>query len=274
MGAHPGEFDAVASQGHNHGTDSTADTGRRPNSDETALLGNLDPADTDENVTHMPPEAHFDATDPWGLGAGVRRVKAAGEAEHACSVANVEHIGVDRMVSGATAAPDVPPLLSEPLHKRKVLTHPRRLRTPQEPDRPDAGSAVDIGRHHAQHAPRYPPRLRLISRQHPLHHAPQKVLPPGSRPHGLSPCLHAPAIPGTRGHQARCPNATRCWPRPHGTRLRWAGGPMNRVALRTVGARVQLREPPNSSIFTYSSVMRAFHVLVRHTTKATPSQRP
>ncbi|WP_435879773.1 SDR family NAD(P)-dependent oxidoreductase [Streptomyces flaveolus] len=58
------------------------------------------------------------------------------------------------------------------------------------------------------------------------------------------------------------------------TGRRWAGGPMNRVALRTVGARVQLRGPPNSSIFTYSSVLRAFHVLVRHTTKTTPFQRP
>jgi len=125
MGAHAGEFGALASQGHDHGTDSAADTGRHANSDETALLGNLDPADTEKNVTHIPPEAHFDTTDPWGRGDGARRVKAAGEAEHAPSVANVEHIDVDRLLSRATAAPHISPLLAEPLQKRNVLTHPR-----------------------------------------------------------------------------------------------------------------------------------------------------
>ncbi|WP_225812099.1 hypothetical protein [Streptomyces spinosus] len=125
MGANAGELGAVASQSHDHGTDFAADLGRRPNSDEAALLGNLDPADTDENVTHIPPEADFDATDPWGRGDGSRRVQAAGETEYAPSGADVEHIDVDRIVSGSPAAPHIPPLPAEPLQKRDVLTYPR-----------------------------------------------------------------------------------------------------------------------------------------------------
>ncbi|MFC8361151.1 hypothetical protein ACFUIY_14910 [Streptomyces griseorubiginosus] len=125
MGANAGELGAVAPQGHDHGTDSAADLGRRPDSDETALLGNLDPAATDEHVTDTPPEAHFDATDPWGRGDGAGRVQAPGETEYAPSIADVEDLDVDRTVSGAAAAPYIPPLLAEPLHKCDVLTYPR-----------------------------------------------------------------------------------------------------------------------------------------------------
>ncbi|MFD8377091.1 hypothetical protein ACFV2X_00615 [Streptomyces sp. NPDC059679] len=124
MGADAGEFGAVASQSHDDGTGSAVDLGGRPDSDEPALLGILDPAGTDENVTHVPPEAHFDATDPWSRGDGARRVSAAGEAEDAAAAANIEHIDVDRIVSGAAAAPDVPPLFAVPFQERYVLTHP------------------------------------------------------------------------------------------------------------------------------------------------------
>ncbi len=83
MGADAGEFGAVAPQGHDDGSACEAGAGGRPNSDELAPLGILDPAGTDENVTHIPPGAHLDATDPWGRGDGVRKVKAAREAQDA-----------------------------------------------------------------------------------------------------------------------------------------------------------------------------------------------
>jgi hypothetical protein len=125
MGAHAGELGAVVSQGRDDGTGSAADTGGRPDSDELARPGTVDPAGSDENVIHVPPEAHFDATDPRGCGGGVRRVNAAGEAEDAPAAANVEHIDVDRTVSGTAAAPHVPPLFFVPLQECNVLTHAR-----------------------------------------------------------------------------------------------------------------------------------------------------
>jgi hypothetical protein len=121
MGAKAGEFGAVASQGRDVGTASAAGVGGRPNSDEPALLGSIDPAGTDENVTHIPPEAHFGATDPCGRGDGTRTVQAEG----ARAVSNIEHIDVDRIVSRAAAAPDATPLLAVPRQERDVLTHPR-----------------------------------------------------------------------------------------------------------------------------------------------------
>jgi hypothetical protein len=66
VGAQAGEFGAVAPQGHGHGTGSGAETGGGPNRDEPALLGNIDPADADENLTHTLPETHLDTTDPGG----------------------------------------------------------------------------------------------------------------------------------------------------------------------------------------------------------------
>jgi hypothetical protein len=122
MGANARELGTVASQGHDEGTGAAADVGGRPNSDESAVLGILDPAGTDKNVTHVPPEAHFDATDPRGCGVGVWRVSATGEAEDAPAVAYVEDIDVERILSGAVAAPDVPPLLFVPLQECDVLT--------------------------------------------------------------------------------------------------------------------------------------------------------
>ncbi|MFF7652713.1 hypothetical protein ACFZCY_23330 [Streptomyces sp. NPDC007983] len=98
MWAHAGEFGTAAPQGHDDRTGSTAAVGRRPHSDETALPGNLDTAGTDENVTHIPPEAHFDTRDPWGRDEGAGKVKTAGKAEDAPAVAHVEHIDVDRIV--------------------------------------------------------------------------------------------------------------------------------------------------------------------------------
>ncbi len=64
MGADAGEFSAVASQGRDDGPASAAAARGHPNSNEPALLGSIDPAVADENVTHIPPQAHFDATDP------------------------------------------------------------------------------------------------------------------------------------------------------------------------------------------------------------------
>src|SRR5690242_6692666 len=125
MRADAGEFGAVASQGHDDGTDSAADVGGRPNRDELAVLGILDPAGTDENVTHVPPETHFGATDPRGCSDGTWRVNAASKAEDAPAVANVEYIDVDGIVPWAAAAPHIPPLLAEPLQERNVLTRPR-----------------------------------------------------------------------------------------------------------------------------------------------------
>ncbi|MGW2631488.1 hypothetical protein ACWC2K_19425 [Streptomyces chattanoogensis] len=125
MGASAGEFGAVASQGHDDGTSCAADVRGYPNGDEPALLRILDPAATNENVTYVPPEAHFDATDPWGRGDGAWTVKAAGVAEGAGAVADVEHIDIERIVSGAAAAPHIPPLLAVPLQERNVLTHSR-----------------------------------------------------------------------------------------------------------------------------------------------------
>ncbi len=125
MGSHAGDFGAVTPQGHDDGTGSTTALGRRPHSDETALLGDLDPAGTDEDLPHVLPEAYCDATDPWGRGEGARRVEAASEAERAPAIAHVEHINIDRIVSGAAAAPDVPPLPAEPFQERDVLTHSR-----------------------------------------------------------------------------------------------------------------------------------------------------
>lgn len=218
METRAGEFGAVASQGHDDGPVSATVARRRPNSDELALLGILNAAGTEENVIDIPPEAHLDATDPWGGGDGAWRVESACEAEGARTDAHVEHLDVDRIVSRTAATPNVSPLLAVPLHECEVLTHPRRLRTPHDPDRPDTGSGVDVGRHHGQHAPRHPPGVRLLPRQYPPHHAPQKSLEPEPRPHGLSPCVHAPAIPGARGRQARsrrgcaahCPECAPC----------------------------------------------------------------
>ncbi|MFK4149749.1 hypothetical protein [Streptomyces sp. NPDC004065] len=82
------------------------------------MLRVLDPASTDENVTHIPPEAHFGATDPRGGGEGTWTVNAASKAEDAPAAANIEYIDVDGIVSWAAAAPHVPPLLAEPLQER------------------------------------------------------------------------------------------------------------------------------------------------------------
>ncbi|WP_329225344.1 hypothetical protein [Streptomyces canus] len=66
------------------------------------MLGSVDPAVTDEH-----------------------EVAAAGEAQGACAVAQVEHVDVDWTVSGAAAAPHIPPPLAVPLQECGVLTHPR-----------------------------------------------------------------------------------------------------------------------------------------------------
>lgn len=83
MGADAGEFGAVAPESHDDGTSFTAGAVGRPGDDELALLGSDDPAAADEEVTDVWPEVDFDAADPWGRVNGVRRVKAAGKAEHA-----------------------------------------------------------------------------------------------------------------------------------------------------------------------------------------------
>src|SRR5690349_4137252 len=121
MGADAGELGAIVSQGHDDGTGCAAAIRRSPNSDEFAVLGIPDPTGTDENVTDVRPQAHFGATDPRGCGDGPWRVSAAGKTEDASAVANVEYIDADRVVSRATAAPHVPPLLAEPLQERNVL---------------------------------------------------------------------------------------------------------------------------------------------------------
>lgn len=125
MEAHTGEFGAVASQCHDEGSISAVVVGGRPYGDELAFLGALHAAGTDAYVIHSPPEAHLDAADPWRGGEGTRRVEAARQAQDARPDANVEHIDVDIVISGAAAATRVPPPAAEPLQEGDVLTRPR-----------------------------------------------------------------------------------------------------------------------------------------------------
>jgi hypothetical protein len=125
MRADAGELGAVASHGHDDGTDPAADRRGRPDHDELAVFGVLDPAGADENVTHGPPKTHFGATDPRGRSDGSWRVNGASKTADTPAAANVEYIDVDGIVSWAAAAPHVPPLLADSLQEGNVLTHLR-----------------------------------------------------------------------------------------------------------------------------------------------------